>query len=109
MPRYLISFDDRASTFPEEDLLEVARASQAVVVAAKRAGVWVYGAGVSGHRVSVVGPDLSVYDDHGANPIGGFCVVDVRTREDALRWAAEIAVASRCPQEVRELIYDPEY
>lgn len=28
-------------------------------------------------------------------------------REDAARWAAKVAVACRCPQEVREFQYDP--
>ena len=32
---------------------------------------------------------------------GGMTVVDVPTREAALGWAAKIATACRCPQEVR--------
>jgi len=39
--------------------------------------------------------------------IGGFAVVDVPSREEALEWAAKIAVACRCAQEVRELLPDP--
>ena len=39
--------------------------------------------------------------------IGGFSVVDVPSREEALEWAAKIAVACRCAQEVRELLPDP--
>lgn len=38
---------------------------------------------------------------------GGFTVVDVPTREAALEWAAKIAVACRCAQEVREFQFDP--
>lgn len=38
---------------------------------------------------------------------GGFAVVDVPCREEALKWAAKIAVACRCAQEVRELLPDP--
>jgi hypothetical protein len=34
-------------------------------------------------------------------------VVDVPAREEALEWAAKIAVACRCAQEVRELLPDP--
>ena len=34
--------------------------------------------------------------------IGGFSVVDVPSRAEALAWAAKIAVACRCAQEVRE-------
>jgi hypothetical protein len=33
---------------------------------------------------------------------------DVADAEEALRWAARIAVACRCAQEVRELMFDPE-
>jgi hypothetical protein len=39
--------------------------------------------------------------------IGGFAVVDVPSRDQALAWAAKIAVACRCAQEVRELLPDP--
>ncbi len=35
-------------------------------------------------------------------------VPDVPSREEALRWAAKIAVACRCAQEVREIGADPE-
>jgi len=54
-----------------------------------------------GHRRSVT---------DGAYPeaVGGFAIVDVPTREEALQWAAKFAVACRCAQEVRELQPDPE-
>jgi hypothetical protein len=39
--------------------------------------------------------------------IGGFSVVDVRSREEALKWAAKLAVACRCAQDVREFLPDP--
>ena len=39
---------------------------------------------------------------------GGFTLVDVPTREAALDWAAKIAVACRCAQEVREFGPDTE-
>jgi hypothetical protein len=110
MTRYLISFDDGAMTFPEEDLPQVARAAHEVVKAAQDAGVWVFGGGVKGHELSVVASDGMVSD--GASPktrahIGGFAIVDVPSREEALEWAAKIAAACRCAQEVRELLPDP--
>ena len=40
--------------------------------------------------------------------IGGYTLVDVPSREEALQWAAKIAVACRCAQEVREIGPDPE-
>ena len=39
--------------------------------------------------------------------LGGFAVVDVPSREEALEWAAKIAAACRCAQEVFELLPDP--
>lgn len=39
--------------------------------------------------------------------LGGFVIVDVPSRDEALEWAAKIAVACRCAQEVRELLPDP--
>ena len=110
MTRYLISFDDGAMDFPEEDFPDVAKAAHEVVEEAKDAGAWVFGAGLHSQRASIVGTDGAVTD--GPYPetkevIGGFAVVDVPSRDEALRWAAKIAVACRCAQEVRELIHDP--
>jgi hypothetical protein len=108
--RYLISFDDGAMTFPREELPDVAAAAHAVVDEAKAAGVWVFGGGLHPlEEVSVVATDGTVTD--GPDPdgkayIGGFSVVDVASREDALEWAAKIAVACRCAQEVREFLPD---
>jgi hypothetical protein len=111
MARYLISFDDGAMTFPEEELPDVAEAAHAVVEAAMEAGVWVFGGGLhSPEEVSVVATDGTVTD--GPFPeskayIGGLSVVDVPSREEALEWAAKIAVACRCGQDVREFLPDP--
>jgi hypothetical protein len=108
MPRFLIPFDDGAMTFPEQELPDVADAADAVVEEARAAGAWVFGAGVtSKDGVSVVAMDGTI--TNGAAPkayVGGFSVVEVPTREAALRWAAKIAVACRCDQEVRELVPD---
>ena len=112
MTRYLISFDDGAmSHIPDEDFPDVAKASHAVVQEAVNAGVWVYGTGLQRQRASVVAPEGTIMD--GPYPetkevIGGFCVVDVPSREEALVWAARTAAACRCAQEVRELLPDPE-
>lgn len=38
---------------------------------------------------------------------GGFTLVDVPSRTAALEWAAKIAVACRCAQEVRAFMVDP--
>jgi hypothetical protein len=109
MARYLISFDDGAMTFPEEDLVDVARAAHAVVQEAEAAGVYVFGGGLrSKEEVSVVDTDGTVTDGAESKAyIGGFSVVDVSSREEALEWAAKIAVACRCAQEVREFVVAP--
>ena len=108
MTRYLISFDDGAMTFPEEDLPDVAEAARAVVDEAVDAGVWVFGGGLhSQDEVSVVATDGAVTDGAESKAyIGGFAVVDVPSRNEALQWAAKIAVACRCAQEVREFVPD---
>jgi hypothetical protein len=110
MTRYLISFDDGTMTFPDEELDEVVKAAHEVVEEAQRAGVWVTGAGLQSQRASVVATDGTVTD--GPYPetkavLGGFAIVDVQSREQALEWAAKIAAACRCAQEVRELMHDP--
>jgi hypothetical protein len=112
MTRYLISFDDGAMNhIPEGDMPAVGKAAHEVVQEAVNAGVWVFGGGLMSQRASLVATDGTVTD--GPYPetkevIGGFSLVDVPSREEALAWAANIAVACRCAQEVRELLPDPE-
>ncbi len=112
MTRYLISFDDGAMDhIPEGDMPAVGKAAHEVVQEAVNAGVWVFGAGLMSQRASVVATDGTVTD--GPYPetkevIGGFSLVDLPSREEALAWAAKIAMACRCAQEVRELLPDPE-
>ena len=106
MTRCLISFDDGAMTFPEEDGPAVAEAAHAFVREAQAAGVWVFGGGLySSEAVSVVGTDGTVTDVRGSKAyIGGLAVVDVPSRDEALAWAAKVAAACRCAQEVREFV-----
>lgn len=111
MNRYLISFDDGTMIIPEEDMPAVGEAAHRVVSEAKEAGVWIFGGGLLRQTASIVGTDGSVAD--GPDPetkvaIGGFSILEVPSREEALAWAAKIAAACRCAQEVREIMYDPE-
>ena len=112
MPRYLISFDDGSMDhIPDEDWPAVGEASRAVVREAKAAGVWIWGGGIERQRASIVGTDGSIVDGPWPETkavVGGFSIIEVASREDALAWAAKIAVACRCAQEVREIGYDPE-
>jgi hypothetical protein len=110
MTRYLISFDDGAMDFPEEDFEDVGLAAHEVVQAAQDAGVWIFGGGLRSQRASIVGTDGTTTD--GPFPetkaiLGGFAIVDVPSHADALEWAARFATACRCAQEVREIMYDP--
>ena len=107
MTRYMILFDDGDMIIPEGELTDVATASQAVVQEARQAGVWVFGAGLEHQDPSVVATDGTVTDGpypESKEHIGGFAVVDVPSREEALEWAAKIAVACRCAQQVFELL-----
>ena len=107
MTRYLISFDAHAMDhIPEEDIPAVAEASHAVVYEAMDAGVWVFGGGLENQKASIVATDGTVIDGPYPEAIGGLCVVDVRSREEAMEWAAKTAVACRCAQGVREFMPD---
>ena len=112
MPRYLISFDDGSMDhIPEQDWPAVGESAHAVVREAKAAGVWIFGGGIQHQQSSVVAPDGSIAD--GPMPetkavVGGFSILEVSSREEALAWAGRIAKACRCAQEVREIMFDPE-
>ena len=65
------------------------------------------GGGLEHQQASIVATDGRVADGPYPEAVGGFSVVDVPSREEALMWAAKIAVACRCAQEVREFMPDP--
>ena len=109
MTAYLISFDVHAMDhIPAEDFPAVGKAAHAVVQEIINAGVYLLGGGMEDEPASVVGTDGTVTDGPRPEAIGGITAIDVPTREEALAWAAKIAVACRCPQEVRALGNDPE-
>ena len=112
MMKYLISFPARAMQVPAEDLAAVGEAARQVIREAKAAGVYVFGGGINaevaplmvasdGTVMSETYPQTKEFD-------GGFCVLDLPSREAAIQWAAKIATACRCSQELREFGYDPE-
>ncbi len=85
----------------------MAKAAHEVVQEATDAGVWVFGGGVESQKASVVATDGTVTDrpyPENKAVLGGFAIVDVSSREEELEWAAKIALACRCAQEVRELV-----
>jgi len=108
MTKYLISLDAGAMDhIPDEDMPAVAKAAHAVVQEALSAGVFVFTGGLEGQKASIVATDGTVTDGPYPEAIGGITVVEVPSREEALEWAAKIAVACRCAQEVREFMFDP--
>ncbi|MGE0276452.1 MAG: YciI family protein [Nitrospiraceae bacterium] len=112
MTKYLISFPARAMEVPAEDFAAVGEASHAVIREAKDAGVYVFGGGIN----EDVAPLMVAADGTVTNETypqtkefnGGFCVLELPSHEAAIRWAAKIAKACRCSQELREFGYDPE-
>lgn len=111
MTKYLISFPGAAMVVPEEDFEAVSKATHAVIDEAKEAGVYVFGGGINEDvdPVLVTGDGTvteGTYPGHKV-PNGGYTVLELPSREAAVEWAAKIAVACRCAQEVREFQYDP--
>lgn len=112
MTKYLISFPARAMVVPAEELAAVGEAAREVVREAKAAGVYVFAGGING-----VAPPLLVSPNGSATNAtypetkelnGGFCVLQLPSRDAAVVWAAKLAKACRCSQELREFGRDPE-
>ncbi len=112
MTKFLISFPSAAMDVPEDELPAVAEAAHAVVREAKEAGVWVFGGGIDEDVAPVmVAGDGTVTDatyPETAQLDGGWAVLELPTRHEALDWAARLAAACRCAQEVRQFAFDPE-
>jgi hypothetical protein len=112
MTKHLISFPASAMDVPSEDMATVSEAARSVIREAKGAGVYVFGGGIDASIAPVlVGPDGTTINDtypQGRKLDGGFCVLDLPSREVAIQWAAKIAKACRCSQELREFMFDPE-
>jgi hypothetical protein len=111
MTKYLISFPSGAMVVPDAELQAVADAAHAVVDEAKDAGVWVFGGGID-ESVPPVLVDGDGTVTEGTYPQtmqleGGYAVLEVPSRDAALAWAAKLAVACRCAQEVRAFQFDP--
>jgi hypothetical protein len=112
MTKFLISFPASAMDVPAEDMAAVSEASRAVIREAKAAGIYVFGGGINSEVASVmVAADGSCTTGTYRQTRefdGGFCVLELPSRGAAVQWAAKIAAACRCAQELREFYYDPE-
>ena len=110
MTKYLISFPSEAMVLTAEELPAVSAAAHAVIAEAQAAGVYVFGGGIAEQVDPVlVSGDGTVADQTypGSRLDGGFTVLELPSREDAVEWARRIAVSCRCSQELREFMYDP--
>lgn len=111
MAKYLISFPSATMIVPDGQWEAVVHDSHAVIDEAIAAGVYVFGGGID----QAVPPILVSAD--GAVATGGypwaptldgdFTVLELRSRDDAIAWAARIAKACRCDQELRVFGFDP--
>jgi len=111
MAKYLISFPAAAMVATGAELEAAGHDSRAVIEDAKRAGVYVFGGGLDACvpvvRVSADG--IVIDGGHADGPAldGGFTVLELPSREVAVEWAARIAKACRCDQELRVFMFDP--
>jgi hypothetical protein len=110
MTKYLISFPSEAMVLTPEELPAVSAAARAVIGEAKAAGVYVFGGGIHEQVDPVlISGDGAVSTEiyPGSRLKGGFTILELPSRENAVEWARRIAVACRCAQELREFMYDP--
>jgi hypothetical protein len=109
MTKYLITFpSDAMDHIPEEEMADVAEAAHACCQELIDAGVYVLAGGLEDQPSSIVAADGTVTDGPNPDVVSGITIVDVPSRQEALTWAAKIAAACRCAQEVREVGADAE-
>ncbi|MBB3220614.1 YciI family protein [Pseudoduganella umbonata] len=112
MTKFLISFPADAMDVAAEEIAAAGEASRAVIREAKAAGIYVFGGGIN----SQVAPVMVSADEGCITGTyrqtrefdGGFCVLELPSRAAAVQWAARLAAACRCAQELREFHYDAE-
>ncbi len=111
MAKYLISFPSAALVVPDGEWEAVDRDAHAVLNEAKAAGVYVFAGGIDENVPPVlVSADGSVAEGGypWARPLdGGFTVLELPSRKEAVAWAARFAKACRCEQELRVFGFDP--
>lgn len=94
----------------EDEFSVVSAEAHAVIEEAKSAGVYVFGGGIEEKVDPVLVSANGTVSDAlypGSRLTGGFTVLELPTREDAVHWASKMATACRCSQELREFGHDP--
>ena len=110
--KYLISFPSAAMVVPDGEWETVGRDAHAVINEAKAAGVYVFAGGIDEDvaPVLVAAEGAVTAGGYPWAPAlnGGFTVLELPSREAAVAWAARIAKACRCSQELRVFQFDPQ-
>ncbi len=95
-----------------EEMSAVGEASHEVIREAEAASVYIFGGGINEEAAPLmVAADGSTKNEtypQTRELTGGFCVLELPSREVAVEWAAKLARACRCSQELREYHFDPE-
>src|SRR5262245_18574671 len=110
MAKYLISLPSAAMVVPDDEWEAAGRHAHAVIEEAKAAGVYVFAGGIDeGVPPALVSANGAVTE--GGYPWapalnGGFTVLELPSREEAIAWAARLATACRCDQELRVFGFD---
>ena len=112
MAKYLISFPSAAIVVSGGELEAVGRDARAVIDEAKAAGVYVFAGGIDEGvppvLVSAAGQVASGGYPWAPALNGGFTVLELSSREEAVKWAVRLAKACRCDQELRVFGFDPQ-
>jgi hypothetical protein len=112
MAKYLISFPSAAMVLPPGELEAAGREAHSVIDDAKAAGVYVFAGGIDEKSppalVSAEGTVTQGGYPWAPQLDGGFTVLELPSREEAVAWAARIAKACRCSQELRVFHFDPQ-
>jgi len=105
MTKFLISFPSAAMVLSEEELPIVSDEAHAVLREAKEAGVWVFGGGINEDVAPVMvsgdGTVTAGTYPQTANIEGSYAILELPSREAALKWAAKFATACRCARGAR--------
>ena len=111
MTKYLISFPSSAMVVPQDEMPAVAAAAHAVIEEAKAAGFYVFGGGINEDvapvKVSADGSTVAGTYPETRRIAGGYTILELPSRKVAEQWAAKMAAACRCDQELREFMFDP--
>src|ERR1700739_611503 len=105
MAKYLISFPSAAMVVPDGEWEAVGRDAHAVIDEAKAAGVYVFGGVIYEASPPVLVSADGTFSAGGyswAPPLnGGFTVLELPSRKEAIAWAARIAQGCRCQKKAR--------